>query len=110
MRKTLLAFAISCLFVGCSSQKVEYELPEPINFMPALELFNPMNDPAGENGIKCWESTGVDNVEKDIRAKQIEVIFKSPESKIAVLKKASVENSNYLLISEDNQTAVWIKY
>lgn len=110
MRKTLLAFAISCLFVGCSSQKVEYELPNPIDFMPARELFIPLNNPSGENGIKCWESTGVDNVEKDIQAKQIDLIFKSPESKIAILRKASVENSNYLLISEDNQTAVWINY
>ena len=110
MRKTLLAFAISCLFIGCSSQKVEYELPEPIDFMPARELFIPLNAPSGENGIKCWGSTGVDNVEKDIQAKQIDLMFKSPESKIAILKKVSVENSNYLLISEDNQTAVWIKY
>ena len=110
MRKTLVTFAISCLFVGCSSQKVEYELPEPIDFMPALELFTPMNAPSGENGIKCWESTGVDNVEKDIQAKQIDLMFKSPESKIAILKKASVESSNYLLISEDNQKAVWINY
>jgi hypothetical protein len=110
MRKTFLAFAISCLFFGCSSQKVEYELPEPIDFMPALELFTPMNLPSGENGIKCWKSTGVENIEKDIQQKQIDFSFKSPESKIAILKKARVEDSNYLLISEDNQKAVWIKY
>ena len=110
MRKTILTLVISCFCIGCSSQKVEFELPEPIDFMPAIELFTPINAPSEENVVKCWESTGIEHVEKDIQKKQIDFSFKSPESKIAILRKVRVEDSNYLLITEDNQQAVWIKY
>jgi len=110
MKKTFFAFFAAWFIISCSSQKVEVNLPDPIDYVSAQSLFSEQSLEVADMSILAWVCTDSSHLLTDIRKDQKSFILADLELKISILKKEKVDSLNYLLIWTEKNGALWVKY